>query len=346
MKAQIRIVNPLNNPQWDDLILSHPAYSFFHSKAWARVLFESYGYTPIYSAAFNCDRLLALMPMMELNSFLMGKKGVSLPFTDFSNPLADDSIQPQALLAQVIQYGKQFDWKSLELRLGNSFLPLTLPSLKYVGHTLNLAGTPFQIASRFRSSTKRNIKKALKRGVTVKSATSLDSVKEFYRLNCLTRKEHGLPPQPFEFFKNIYQHVFLKGFGSVILASYQGKSIAGSVFFHFGRKALFKYGASDYAYQALRGNNLVMWEAIRAYAEKGYQTLCFGRTDLESQGLLQYKAGWGTTRHLIRYYYYDFRKESFVSAPARVNELHKKILKEMPILLLKKIGNAFYRYAG
>jgi len=346
MEAQVRIVNPLNHPQWDDLVLSHRECSFFHSSAWARVLFESYGYTPVYFAVYHSDHLLALMPIMEVNSFLTGKRGVSLPFTDYSNPIVDGNIEPQALLTQVLQHGKQSGWKFLELRMGNSSLPPASPSLTYVGHTLDLTGTAEQIFSRFRSNTRRNIRKALQEGVEVKIASSPDSIKEFYRLNCLTRKEHGLPPQPYEFFKNIFRHVLRKGFGSVILASYRGKTIAGSVFFHFGRKALYKYGASDRAYQSLRANNLVMWEAIQGYAQRGYQSLCFGRTEMENQGLLQFKSGWGTTEHLIRYYRYDFGQATFTGSSSNVTGLHNKIFRNMPIPLLEKIGKVLYRHMG
>jgi hypothetical protein len=346
MSEEIRIVNPLNNPHWDDLILSHPDCTFFHSSAWARVLVESYGYKPLYFAVFSSDRLCALLPVMEVNSFLTGNKGVSLPFTDYSNPLTAGDIQTQALLTQALEYGRQNDWKFLELRMENSFLPSSLPALSYIGHILDLDGRSDRISSRFRSSTRRNIRKALHEGVEIKNSTSLDSIKEFYRLNCLTRKEHGLPPQPYEFFKNIHKHVLLKGFGSVILASYRGKSIAGSVFFHFGRKAIFKYGAFDRKYQRFRANNLVMWEAIRLYAQKGYQSLCFGRTEMENLGLLQFKSGWGAIEHPLRYCRYDFKKEAFVNISSSVTTLHNKIFRKMPVPLLKKIGAALYRHAG
>ena len=45
-----------------------------------------------------------------------------------------------------------------------------------------------------------NIKKALKEGVEVQLHNSFESVKSFFKLNCMTRKRHGLPPQPFKFF--------------------------------------------------------------------------------------------------------------------------------------------------
>lgn len=346
MSEEIRIVNPLDNPHWDDLILSNPASSFFHSASWARVLVESYGYKPLYFASFSSERLCALMPVMEVNSSLTGNKGVSLPFTDYSNPIIDGAVQPQVFLNRALEHGRQRRWKYLELRAANLILPSTPPSLTYIGHTLDLNGTLDRIYSRFRGSTRRNVKKALREGVEINIGTSPDFVKEFYRLNCLTRREHGLPPQPYEFFKSIHRHVLLKDLGSVILASYRGKPIAGSVFFHFGRKALYKYGASDHTHQWLRANNLVMWEGIKAYSEKGYESICFGRTETENQGLLQFKSGWGTSEHLIRYYRYDFGRQTFVRTSSKVTGFHNKIFKKMPLLLLKKLGNVLYRHMG
>jgi len=56
-----------------------------------------------------------------------------------------------------------------------------------------------------------------------------------------------------------------------MLASHKGKNIASAVYFHFGDKAIYKYGASDRKYQHLRANNLVMWEAIRWFFAKWIQ---------------------------------------------------------------------------
>jgi hypothetical protein len=346
MEDQIKIINPLTDEKWDDRILSHPDYSFFHSSSWAKVLFESYGYTPAYFKAFARGQLPALLPVMEINSKLTAKRGVSLPFSDYSNPLANGDIEIRILLDRTISYGKRCGWKSLELRIGNSLLPSTLPSLTYVGHMLDLDGTEDQIASHFRGSTKRNIKKAIKEGVEVKITDSPDSLREFYRLNCQTRREHGLPPQPYDFFMKIHQHVLQKGLGFIVLATYNGTAIAGSIFFHFGRKAIFKYGASDRNYLPLRANNLVMWEAIRHYAQKGYQSLCFGRTEMENQGLLQFKSSWGAAEYPIQYYRYDFGKETFVRPSSRVAGWHNKIFRSMPLPVLNKIGTVLYRHMG
>ena len=342
----IQIINPIEYEGWDKLLLSTPDYSFFHSSVWAEVLYKSYGYTPLYFTVLSKDGIEALIPVMEVNSFLTGKRGVSLPFTDYCDPIINGNMEFHNLLEHVINYGEKAGWKSLKLRNANRLLSSTLPSLTYLGHTLNLSDKGDEIFSNFRDSTKRNIKKATKEGVEVRINHSLESVKEFYRLNCMRRKQHGLPPQPLSFFERIYDHIISKNLGLVVLASYEQKAIAGAVYFHFGNKAVYKYGASNLSYQDHRANNLVMWEAIKWYSQSGFKNLCFGRTEPEHKGLLQFKSGWGTTEHQINYYRYDFKKEAFVSEPSKVTGFHNKIFNKMPIPILNRIGNILYRHVG
>ena len=95
----VEIVNPIDHPNWDALVLAHPNCSFFHSSAWARVLQEAYGYKPLYFTVFDGDAISACLPVMEVSSFITGKRGVSLPFSDLCEPLADDALQFEALLA-------------------------------------------------------------------------------------------------------------------------------------------------------------------------------------------------------------------------------------------------------
>ena len=346
MKDSIQIINPLEYEAWDDLLLSTPGYSFFQSSAWARVLFESYGYTPKYFSIINDGKLLVLIPIMEVNSFLTGRRGVSLPFTDYCQPILANGIPIQDLFEPIIENGKKSGWKSLELRSVSELLPSTPPSLTYLGHVLDLSRGEGQVFSNFRESTRRNVKKALREGVKIEIDQSLESVKEFYRLNCLTRKEHGLPPQPFYFFKKIYDHVILKNLGMVFLASLGQENVAGAIYFHFGEKAVFKYGASDKKFQHLRANNLVMWEAIKWYSQNGYKSLCFGRTEPENQGLIQFKSGWGTTEQPIHYYQYDLKKGSFVRGSSKVTGFHNKIFRNMPIPISNKIGSLLYKHVG
>jgi len=48
MHLELEIINPMDYAGWDDMLISTQDYMFFHSSAWARVLYESYQYHPVY----------------------------------------------------------------------------------------------------------------------------------------------------------------------------------------------------------------------------------------------------------------------------------------------------------
>jgi lipid II:glycine glycyltransferase (peptidoglycan interpeptide bridge formation enzyme) len=282
---------------------------------------------------------------MEVRSLLTGKRAVSLPFTDECHLINQNNDQFQSLLKDLISYGKQAGWKHIEFRGENQFLRGYSTYTHHFTHTLALAKDEKKIFSSFKSNVKRNIKKAPKESVKFALSNTWTTMRDFCRLNCMTRKEHGLPPQPLSFFRKIFDHIIAPQHGFVALAVYQAKPVAGAVYFHHAGNAIYKYGASDRKYQKLRPNNLVMWEAIKWYCRNGYKTFSFGRTESENQGLLQFKRGWGTEEKIINYYKYDFAKDVFVRANNTFKSSYN-LFKIMPLPFLRLTGNLFYRHVG
>ena len=145
----IQIINPLDYPDWDALLVACPGYSFFHSSAWARVLHETYRYTPLYFTVFDNGQLRALIPVMEVSSFLTGKRGVSLPFTDYSDAIIGDGISFKNLLDHIREYGENHGWRTLELRGGQNLRPLGPASPPFSRHILNLSSKADEVFSGF-----------------------------------------------------------------------------------------------------------------------------------------------------------------------------------------------------
>ncbi|HPQ42810.1 MAG TPA: GNAT family N-acetyltransferase [Syntrophales bacterium] len=346
MPTTLEILNPLDHEEWDTLLPRNDSLTFFHTAAWAKTLHESYRYNPVYVTKVADDRFHAIIPMMEINSHLTGKRGVSLPFTDYCEPIIDENVSFQDVFGHIISYGKKKRWKYLELRGGERFLQDISPSTQFFGHTLDLSQGEGQVFSKLRSNIKRNIKKAQKESVSVDFFNTSESIEEYYRLHCLTRKRQGVPPQPLYFFRKIHDHVISRNLGFITLASYRDRNIAGAVFFHYRKKLLFKFGASDTEYQQTGANNLIMQEAIRWGCQNGYTSLCFGRTDLEHQGLRRFKSGWGATESIIGYYKYDLQKNTFVKDIPTIKPVHNKILRKMPISILKAMGSLLYKHIG
>lgn len=344
--APAQRVNPLSEPNWNEILPVHPDRSFFHLSEWARVLQETYRYAPCYFTLNDGGLVQGLLPIMEVNSCLSGRRGVGLPFTDLCNPLVPDSSTFQKLLADAVAYGASRRWKYLELRGGRGLLPSAQASQTYYGHELSLIDDEQGLFAGLKGSVRRAIRKAEKLGLTVEILKDLEALREFYALQCRTRKKHGLPPQPLRFFLKIHEHILSREKGIIVLARQGRRTVAGALFFHFGEQAIFKYGASNEAQQGLRGNDLVMWEAIKHYAGHGFKILNLGRTSLANEGLRRFKLAWGAREHVIEYMRYDLKMRAFVAGKDNAFGWYNRAFRSLPIGVSRLIGALVYRHAA
>ena len=171
-------------------------------------------------------------------------------------------------------------------------------------------------------------------------------IKNFYEMMCETRKKHGLPPQPFVFFKNILDIIISKGLGEILFAIKDNKYISGAIYLKFGKKLIYKYGASYSEYLKYRGNHFVMWEAIKRYKDEGYEEFDFGETDLEHEGLKRFKSGWNANELSIYTTRYSLKEKNYIQVSPLTQGFHTKIFSNLPISVLKLIGNKLYKHIG
>ena len=344
--GSIQRINPLEDAHWDARLETCPAATFFHGAAWARVLQSTYGYTPVYFTLNESGRLRSLLPIMEVNSWLTGRRGVSLPFTDDCEPLCPDAASFRSLFREATEYGEARGWKYMECRGGKTLFAGAPASTTFYAHRLPLSDGVGALFARVESAVRRAIRKAENSGLSVEFSQGLDAVRIFYELHCQTRTKHGQPPQPFRFFENICRYVLSKNQGFVVVARYRQVPVAAAVFFHRGKQAIFKYGASDETFQHVRANNLGMWEVIKWYAHHGFEQLHFGRTSLANEGLRRFKLGWGTEEHRIEYVKYDLRTGGFVTANDESGGWHTRVFHVLPCFCSRLAGAALYKHVA
>jgi lipid II:glycine glycyltransferase (peptidoglycan interpeptide bridge formation enzyme) len=338
--------NSLRQVERDAFLTAHPRASFFHTPAWAAVLQEAYGCRPAEFRVRQGGALKALIPLMEVDSWLTGRRGVCLPFTDACEPLCEDQREFNRLLKAVLVHGQDRDWRYLEVRGGGGLLPASPPSATYFGHVLELEPDLEAVFERLHEPVRRAIRKALKEGVTVEITTDFEALELFYELHCGTRRRLGLPPQPFRFFGCLHRHVLSQKLGFVAVARQAGRPIAAAVFCYFGERAIYKYGASDRRFQHLRPNNLLMWEAIRWFARRGFRSLDLGRTDRSHEGLRRFKLGWGTRELVLEYRRYDVRRGKFVEDGGRNSGIRDLACRLLTMPGLRAVGGAIYGHMG
>jgi hypothetical protein len=338
----VKIVNPLCDPEWDRLVVLHPDFSFFHSSAWAKVLSKTYGHQPIYLRCSHCSELTALIPMMEVRTLLRGYRGICLPFADFCGPLLFGEGSWAAAIDKLSNLARERKWKYFEVRGEKTLECSATPASSFYGHTLDLSAGSAALFARVRSSARRAVRKAERSGLVVQVVRTRKAIGEFYRLHVRTRRRHGLPPQPVSFFLNIHEHVIEPGLGFVVVVRSGSRPVAAAVFFHFGKKAIYKFGASDERLQELRGNNMAMWEGIRFLAQNGAETLHFGRTALENQGLRRFKLTWGAQEEKIEYLKFDTLAGEWMTRRDAHPGFHEAIFGRLPSTLNCIAGAIIY----
>jgi len=338
----VEFVNPLYDPEWDRLAVSHPDYAFSHSAAWAKVLSKTYGHKPVYLRCSQLGELVALIPIMEVSSPLTGRRGVCLPFTDFCGPLMSAQGAWASTIEKLTEVAREREWKFFEIRGGTATEASATPALEFHGHTLDLSRGTEHLFTLLKSSARRALRKAARSGLSVQLTRTREAIQEFYRLHIRTRRRHGLPPQPFSFFLNIHDEIVKPGLGFVVTASVGSCCVAAAIFFHFGKNAVYKFGASDTSCQELRANNLIIWEGIRFLSQNGASTLHLGRTSLENDGLRRFKLTWGAQEERIKYLKFDSVAKTWVTRRDAALGFHEVVFARLPLALNRLAGAVIY----
>ena len=336
-------VDFLSDADWDGNVLAHANATPFHTSQWAQVLNKTYGHKAFGLRFVERDQTVAMLPMMEVNSPITGRRGVAMPFSDFCEPLKFESFSSKSLVQKLLELSQERGWRYFEIRGGRSQLPSNAePAEQYYGHRLDLTGGVDELHSHLAPSVQRAIRKAKLSDLTVEITSTNDAVQDFYRLHTQTRKRHGVPPQPIAFFRHIQQEVLKKGLGFTVTAKKAGNLLAAAVFFHAGRTGLFKFGASDQNYLRLRANNIVMWQGIQQLVRLGVRSLHFGRTDIDNAGLRRFKLGWGAKEELIEYFKFNIASHTWTGCGTRSLNIANRLFRALPLAVNRFAGALIY----
>ena len=328
-----------------------PGASIFHAPGWLEALQRTYGYEPLaYTTSSPGENLTNVIPFCRVNSWLTGRRLVSLPFSDHCEPLVDGPGALASLLAAVKDDAKNEGRKYVELRPLNkqptgvsesSFAK----SASFYLHRIDLTQDMEKIVARFHNSCiKRKIKRAQREGLTCRQGSSDELLDEFYQLLVSTRRRHRIPPQPRSWFRNL-----LDCLGDNVhlhVASKSGRAVNAILTCAWGRTHYYKYGCSDPKSSNLGGMPLLMWIAISIAKEQ--DALCFdlGRSDMTNNGLVRFKDRLGADRATLTYFRAPPPKSPHEDREDLKTRLAGAVFSRLPDKLLKLSGNFLYRHVG
>ncbi len=338
----------MQDQRWAELVQRHPKASIFHTVEWLQVLRLTYGYEPVaFTTSPPTGDLKNGLLFCWINSWLTGRRLVSLPFSDHCEPLCDSSVELNLLLRYLQGTLKQtkrlevrpVDWDLSKVGEGIEFRP----AAAYHLHKLDLRPDLHELFLCLdKDSIQRRINRAERAGLDEKCGRSDDLLKDFYELFVMTRARHRVPPIPFAWFRNLI--CCLDEELEIRVAYGDGIPIAAILTLRFRDVAYYKYGCSDTRFNKFGATPWLLWKAIAAAKLKGANEFDLGRTHEDGGGLLAFKNHWAQPRPLV-YWQFPF-SSSRDSAGNWKMKLAKQAFSYIPKSLLTLIGNSVYRHIG
>ncbi len=344
---------PLNDPRWGEFLQRHPRSSVFHTVEWLEALRRTYGFESIAITTSPPDADLQNAAVFcRVESWLTGRRLVSVPFSDHCDLLADAVTDITAFISALRKQLRQEHLRYIETR------PLRALDMDNLGPRSTRTYCLHQIDLRpdldtlfgncHKNSTQRKIRRAEREGLTYKEGRSELLLNSFYRLLLLTRRRHLVLPQPKKWFQNL-----IECFGEAlkIRVAFQAKRpIAAILTLRYKDTLVYKYGCSDAQFHRLGGVHLLFWKSIQEAKQDGLFVFDLGRSECENAGLIRFKDRWGTTRSGVTYVrLHDSVQSKGAFLPAG-NDLKeqtaKRVLPYLPDGIVRVAANVIYRHVG
>jgi Acetyltransferase (GNAT) domain len=346
-ETMIYCIDPIKDPRWAPFVQQHASASVFHSAGWLKALRSTYSYEPLaYTTSAPGQELQNGLLFCLVDSYLTGRRLVSLPFTDHCNPLFDSTENLTSVLRFLEATVKQQNLKYLELRPtsgdfeNNSFLP----TAKFFLHTLSLIPALTELFQEFdKNCVQRRVQRADRAGLVERHGRSEELLKDFFTLFALTRGRLHLPFTPINWFRNLIR--YLEDAVTIRVAYKDDTPIAAVLTLGFKGTVYYKYGCSDARFNKFGAMPWLLWRTIVEAKTNGAVAFDLGRTEADNLGLLAFKNHFVPQPESLTYWRYP-DGSSLDSLYGWKLKVAKRVFSCFPNSFLKIIGRSTYRHIG
>jgi len=267
---------------------------------------------------------------------------ISIPYSDFCQPLniPNDKRNLVALGEYFRDISNILGIKQIELRWEYGNQKDYNHRTFFYRHFILLKEDDKEVYQKFHRTQRQNIRSAIKHGVEVEMSNSIEALRVFYCLHCLTRKRLGMPVQPWRFFSALHKEILSKNLGFILSAYKRGICLASGIFLLGTKTLTYKYAASHNRSEQNHANHLIMWTAIQWACRHGFNMLDLGRCDLDNEGLRAFKLRFGATEARLAYSYKGFIPQEAFSS--RKQLWFKHIIRSSPTLITRLAGALIY----
>jgi len=285
--------------EWDRFVVSHPQAHILQSSAWGE-LKQRFGWRVRRVAVVEDGYLCAGAQLLLRPLFPWLRRGPCLAYVP-KGPLVDweDAYTTAALLSAIHPLARKegsvcltvepevVDARRLHARLREcGFRPSARNIQPRRTIHVDLRPSEGQILATMKSKTRYNIRLAQRREVEVRVADARD-ISAFYRLSRLTAERDEFNIHSHAYYQRAYDLFVPAGLARLLLAEYQGQSLAGLMAFACGPRAWYFYGASSNEERHRMPNYVLQWAAMCWARERGCETYDLWGVPDEEEAVLE-----------------------------------------------------------
>ncbi|UGV40614.1 peptidoglycan bridge formation glycyltransferase FemA/FemB family protein [Methanococcoides orientis] len=330
--------------EWKSFLDKYGDSTIYHTPEWRLLLQRTFNYKSNYIfAKDDCGEIVGFLPLFYINSKLTGNRLCSVPFSHICSPIGNKEVF-NCLIDETVSIFDSSDAKFIEIRDhvdSNNFVSQN----SFSTYILDVSKNRDELWANMSRSTRHNINKSKKKGTSVRVTRNYEDLKQFYELNCITKRKIGVPCHPWKFFKNLFD--IFKENVSLYVVEYDGEIIAGGIrdFYHDTVSA--KYAASNPKFTKLYPYNALNWKCIEDASNNGYKYYDLGRVSYDNKGLIFFKQRWGAVEKRIFYSFYPKNPMSLTENRDNLKyKIGTNVIKKIPMPIYQKLSNEVFGNFG
>ena len=328
---------------WDGFVLGHSDATFFHRAGWQKILRDVFGHDTYYLIAERAERIVGVLPLGHVKSWLFGNTLSSLPFCVYGGVVADDVDAAAALEREAESIAARLGVSHLEYRNMRPRHPdwptqdlyVTFRREIQADDEANLTAIPRKQRAMVRKGMKNELRGEIDAGA-----------ERFFSLFADNVHRHGTPAMPKRYFDAL-----MREFGHdcevLTIVAPDGQPISSVMSFYFRDEVLPYYAGDDERARELAANDFKYWELTRRACSRGLRVFDFGRSKVDT-GTYAFKKNWGFEPTPL---YYEYRLFGRTSIPQNNPNNPKyrlliKVWRRMPLWLANLLGPFIVRNLG
>jgi lipid II:glycine glycyltransferase (peptidoglycan interpeptide bridge formation enzyme) len=246
---------------WNQFLSQHPNTHLLQTGEWGE-LKSAFGWKPvrIVSGNLGVQILFRKLPL----GFTIGY----IPKANIDNSLLPEVNQVCKHNHAIFLKIEPDSWDDSPLPkgevLGGRVSPHNIQPPRTI--IIDIGGTEEEILARMKQKTRYNIRLAEKKGVTVRT---WDNIESFYKMMTLTGGRDGFNVHAQEYYQRAYELLHTNDMGEILVAEYEGRSLAAIFVARHGNRAYYLYGASTDEERNRMPAYFLQWEAMKWAKERG-----------------------------------------------------------------------------